>query len=125
MIKEKETYEILGACFAVYKSMGCGFLEAVYQECLEIEFKKQNIPFKAQRELEISYDGKILKQKYKPDFICYDSVIVELKALSELASEHQAQLLNYLKATKMEVGILVNFGHHPKLEHKRMILSQL
>ncbi|GAU07607.1 GxxExxY protein [Desulfoplanes formicivorans] len=119
---EKETYNILGACFQVYTTMGCGFLEAVYQECLEIEFRKRDIPFISQPVLELKYDGLLLQQKYIPDFVVYDEVIVEIKAVSELASEHKAQLLNYLHATNLEVGLLVNFGHYPKVEYKRMIL---
>ncbi|GAU07606.1 GxxExxY protein [Desulfoplanes formicivorans] len=119
---EQETYNILGACFQVYTTMGCGFLEAVYQECLEIEFRKRAIPFISQPALELRYDGVLLQQKYIPDFVVYDEVIVEIKAVSELASEHKAQLLNYLHATNLEVGLLVNFGHYPKVEYKRMIL---
>jgi GxxExxY protein len=119
---EKETYNILGACFQVYKTMGCGFLEAVYQECLEIECRKRDIPFISQPVLELKYSGIPLHQKYIPDFVVYDEVIVEIKAVSELASEHKAQLLNYLHATNLEVGLLVNFGHYPKLEYKRMII---
>lgn len=116
-----ECYRIRGAVFEVYKTLGCGFLEAVYQECMEIELKKQGIPFSSQQSLKLSYKGIDLKQTYKPDFICYDSIIVELKAVSALAGEHQAQILNYLAATGMKLGLLVNFGHHSGAEIKRFI----
>ena len=116
-----ECYRIQGAIFEVYREMGCGFLEAVYQECLEEEFKLLGIPFTAQRDLTIKYKGKKLRQTYKPDFICFDQIIVELKALSALAGEHEAQVLNYLKATGHRVGLLVNFGCHPKATVKRFV----
>ena len=89
---ENETYAIRGAVFEVYREMGCGFQEAVYQECLELELERQGIPFFPQKELQISYKGVSLKQAYKPDFVCFDSVVVELKALSKLTGEHRAQL---------------------------------
>src|SRR6266852_4665094 len=109
LIAENETYAILGAAFEVYKEKGCGFLEAVYQECLEIEFELQSIPFVPQSELQLSYKGRRLKQKYQPDFICFEKIIVEIKALKPLADEHRAQLHNYLKATGYKLGLLVNF----------------
>lgn len=111
-----ECYAIQGAVFDVYREMGCGFLEAVYQECLEREFRLRQLPFEAQKELVLSYKGEQLAQTYKPDFICYGKIIVELKAVKEIAPEHKAQLLNYLKATGMELGLLVNFGAYPKAE---------
>ncbi len=117
---KEECYAIQGAVFEVYKTLGCGFLEAVYQESLELEMKTRQIPFVAQQELHLNYKGAQLKQTYKPDFICYGAIIVELKAVSVLASEHEAQLLNYLKATNLQLGLLVNFGHYPKAEIKRM-----
>ena len=101
--------------------MGCGFLEAVYQECLEKEFDKEEIPFVAQRELILHYKDDRLEQTYKPDFICFDRIIVELKAVKELGDEHQAQIHNYLKATGMRLGFLVNFGHYPKVEIERIV----
>jgi len=122
MLYEELTYEIQGACFEVYKTMGCGFLEPVYQECLEIEFADRGIPFESQKELDLEYKGKRLKQRYVPDFVCYEKIVVELKALDKITSEHKAQLLNYLHASDMRLGLLVNFGHHPKLEWKRMII---
>ncbi len=111
-----ESYAIQGAIFEVYKEMGCGFLEAVYQECLEIEFAARNIPYQAQKELRPKYKGSPLKQTYKPDFICYNNIIVEIKAVKEILPEHKAQLFNYLKATQMELGLLSNFGSYPKAE---------
>jgi GxxExxY protein len=122
MTKDDKTYAIIGACFEVYNQMGCGFLEAVYQECLDIEFEHRGIPYAAQPEIKLDYRDRELRQKYYPDFICFDEVIVELKATSELHDEHYAQLLNYLNATNFSKGLLVNFGHYPKLEYKRMVL---
>jgi len=119
LIYAEEAYELQGAIFEVYKTIGCGFLEAVYQECLEKEFTLQDIPFESQTELKLDYKGEILKQTYKPDFICFDNIIVEIKAVKELTNEHQAQVINYLKATDMELGLLVNFGSYPKAEIKR------
>ena len=121
LIYEDETYKILGACFEVYKEKGCGFLEAVYQECLEIEFGLQALPFVSQQELQLTYKGKVLKQRYVPDFICFNQVILEIKAVTKLGDDHRAQLHNYLKATGYRLGLLVNFGHHPKVEHERII----
>jgi GxxExxY protein len=117
-----ESYAIRGAVFAVYREMGCGFLEPVYQECLEKEFKYRDVPYIAQEELKLSYKGDLLLQKYKPDFVYYGKIIVELKAVREMSPKHQAQLLNYLKATGMKLGLLVNFGSHPDAEIKRRVL---
>lgn len=121
VLLKEESYRIVGACFEVYNSMGSGFLEAVYQECLEIELSKQAIPFKAQVPLELSYKGQALEQKYIPDFICFDKLIVEIKAVKELRDEHRAQVHNYLKATGYRLGLLVNFGRHPKLQYERIV----
>ena len=121
LVFEEETYKLLGACFEVYKDKGCGFLEAVYQECLEIELGFQQLPFLPQSELQLTYKGKILKQRYVPDFLCFDKIILEIKAVSKLADEHRAQVHNYLKATGYKVGMLVNFGHYPKVEHERIV----
>ena len=121
VVYKEESYRIMGACFAVYKEMGCGFLEAVYQECLGIEFLAQDVPFKPQAELTLSYKGRPLKQKYVPDFICFDKIILEIKAVTELTDLYRAQLQNYLKATGYRLGLLVNFGHSPKLEYERIV----
>ncbi len=122
LLHRDETYRILGACFEVYKEKGGGFLEAVFQECLEMEFGIQGIPAVALVPLALSYKGRPLKQHYVADFICYDKVIVELKAVSKLTDEHRAQMQNYLHATGLRVGLLVNFGHFPKVEHERFVL---
>ncbi|MBD3343664.1 MAG: GxxExxY protein [Chitinivibrionales bacterium] len=117
-----ETFKINGACFEVYNEMGSGFLESVYQESLEIEFENQSIPYISQPEIRIKFKKRELKSKYKPDFLCYDRIVVELKSVSKLTDEHRAQILNYLKATNMKIGLLINFGHFPKLEYERFIL---
>jgi len=122
LICAEETYKILGACFEVYKQKGCGFLEPVYQECLEIELTFQKIPYETQKELFLEYRGQRLKSTYKPDFICFGKIILEIKAVSNLVDDHRAQLLNYLHATGFKVGLLVNFGHFPKIEHERFII---
>jgi GxxExxY protein len=116
-----QSYRIRGAVFEVYREMGCVFLEAVYQECLEREFAMQGIPFAAQQDLVLRYKGTPLVRRYTPDFICYDLIIVEIKAVKELANEHRAQIHNYLTATGLELGLLVNFGHYPKAEIERIV----
>jgi GxxExxY protein len=120
MFKE-ESYRIRGVCFEVYKSMGCGFLESVYQECLEIEFEAQQFPFQPQGDLTLSYKGRQLKQKYTPDFLLFGKIILEIKAVKDLADEHRAQVHNYLRATGFRLGLLVNFGHYPQVEHERIV----
>ena len=121
-MKDKRTYNIIGAALEVHKELGCGFLEAVYQEALGREFTNQAIPFKAQSIIQIEYKGKPLKKTYEPDFICYDEVIVEIKAISNLSGIDEAQIINYLKATKLKVGLLLNFGTR-SLEHKRLVFG--
>jgi GxxExxY protein len=116
-----ESYRIMGACFAVYKELGCGFLEAVYQESLEIEFGLQNIPFRSQVELALQYKGHPLKQVYVPDFLCFGQIVVEIKAIRALDDVHRAQVHNYLKATGCRLGLLVNFGHFPQVEYERIV----
>jgi GxxExxY protein len=122
IVYKEESYRIMGACFEVYKEMGCGFLEAVYQECLELELADQGIPFRPQSELALRYKGRSLKQKYVPDFILHDKIILEVKAVSQLGDDHRAQVHNYLKATGYRLGLLVNFGHYPKAESERIVL---
>jgi GxxExxY protein len=124
IIYKNESYAIIGACFEVYNDKGCGFLEPVYQECLGIEFEHQRIPAFAKPSLTLSYRGRILKQTYEPDYVCFEKIIVELKAVSSLTDEHRAQLLNYLHATGFELGLLVNFGHYPGLEYERIAKTQ-
>ena len=121
LIYADECYKIVGACFEVYKERGCGFLEAVYQECLELEFRLQALPFEAQKQLPLTYKGQPLTPTYKADFVCFGKVIVEIKAVSQLVDEHRAQVLNYLNASGYRLGLLVNFGHHPKLEWERIV----
>ena len=117
-----ETYAIHGAIFEVYRVLGCGFLEAVYQKALEVELAQRNIPFESQVDIDIEYKGMKLEQTYRADLVCYDKIILELKAVQDLLPEHEAQLQNYLRATKMRVGLLVNFGHYPKVEIKRIAI---
>ena len=119
-----ESYRIVGACFEVYNEKGCGFLEPVYQECLEIELEHQRIPFVSQPELKLDYRGRALRQTYKPDFIVYDKIILEIKAVRTLCDEHRAQVLNYLHASGLQLGIVVNFGAHPKLTYERFALDR-
>lgn len=122
IIYREESYKIMGACFEVYKEKGCGFTESVYQECLQIEFQRQGIPFVAQPVLELEYKGTKLEQFFKPDFVCFGCIVVELKALSKLIDEHRAQILNYLHALNFRLGLLVNFGHYPKVEYERIVV---
>ena len=124
IIYKAESYAIISACFEVYNEKGCGFLEPVYQECVGIEFEYQRIPAIPKPSLTLSYRGRILIQTYEPDYVCFGKIIVELKAVSTLIDEHRAQLLNYLHATDFELGLLVNFGHYPKLEYERIAKTQ-
>lgn len=119
----EESYKVIGACFNVYKNKGAGFLESVYQECLEIEFEHQKIPFVPQKPLSLEYRDKRLKQGYVADFVCFDSIILEIKAVSKIIDEHRAQILNYINAAGFKLGLLVNFGHYPKLEYERFALT--
>lgn len=116
-----ESYKIIGACFEVYKEKGCGFTEPVYQECLEIELGMQGIPFRANELLPLKYKDRPLKQRFKPDFVCFELIVVEIKAVAQLVDEHRAQVHNYLKATGLKLGLLVNFANYPKLEYERIV----
>jgi GxxExxY protein len=122
LLYPEETFRVRSAVFEVSRQLGTGFLEAVYQEALALEFQEQEIPFVASPALAITYKGKLLAQSYRPDFVCFDSIIVELKVVRELAPEHRAQTLNYLKATGLHVGLLVNFGSAPKARVERLVL---
>ena len=124
LLHEQDTYAILGACFEVYNEKGCGFTEEIYQECLEIELKLRGVPLVAQKELPLSYKGRRLKRKFKADFLCYERILLEIKAISQLVDEHRSQVLNYLHATGFPVGLLVNFGHFPKVEYERIVLTK-
>lgn len=119
---DPETYAIIGAAMAVHGELGCGFLEAVYQEALHREFCARRIPFESERELPVFYRGERLNAFYKADFICYGSVIVELKALKQLSGVEEAQVINYLKASGMHRALLLNFGAQ-RLEYKRLVLN--
>jgi len=121
LIFEKESYDIRGSILDVYYEMGNGFLEAVYQECLEIEFELKEIPFLPQKPISLEYKKRKLKQKYMPDLICYDKIVVELKSVKKILPEHEAQLINYLKATKHKLGFLVNFSAFPKVDIRRFV----
>lgn len=121
LILKEEVYSIVGCAIEVHKELGFGFLEAVYQEAMELELTQRKIPFDAQLSLAISYKGQRLRKEYNADLICYAQIIVELKALERLSGREEAQLLNYLKATGYRVGLLINFGNSPKLEWKRFV----
>ena len=119
-MRDERTYRIIGCAMEVHKELGCGFLEAIYQEALGREFGIQGIPNRAQPIIEIFYKGKPLDKKYQPDFVCYEEIILEIKAISSLTGVEEAQLINYLKATGLKVGLLINFGAK-SLEHKRLV----
>jgi GxxExxY protein len=118
---KSESYAIQGAIFDVYREIGCGFLEPVYQECLERELTFKKIPFVAQKELRLYYRGEMINKTYQADFLCYDKIIVEIKAVSEIIGAHNAQVLNYLKLSKLKLGLLVNFGHYPGATVDRIV----
>jgi GxxExxY protein len=119
-MRDERTYKIIGSAIEVHKELGSGFLEAVYQEAFERELFDNKIPYKSQPKIQISYKGQYLNKTYQPDFLCYDEVIVEIKAITALSGIEEAQLLNYLKATRLQVGLLINFGSK-SLEHKRFV----
>ena len=121
MILKEEAYAIIGAAMEVYNEKGFGFAEAVYQECMELELGLRKISFSSQQHVPISYKGRELKQKYVPDLCCYDQIIVELKAVAELTNDHRAQVLNYLKATGLKLGLLINFGNPKGLQFERLV----
>ena len=115
-MRDQKTYRVIGAAMEVHKELGCGFLEPVYQEALQIEFSIQDIPHLIQPDVRIRYKDHLLKKFYVPDFVCFSDIIVEIKALSQLTGLEEAQVINYLKATGMKVGLLINFGSK-SLEH--------
>ena len=120
ILYKEESYRIIGACFEVYKQKGAAFTEPIYQECLHLELGLQNIPFVAQPILELEYKGKTLVQTFRPDFVCFGKIIVEIKAAEKLADVHRAQTLNYLSAIRFDLALLINFGHYPKIEYERI-----
>jgi GxxExxY protein len=121
-MNDTETYAIIGAAMAVHAELGHGFLEPVYHAALEQEFLTQKIPFRREVDIPVFYKGNSLKVSYRADFVCFERVIVELKALKKLSGVEESQLLNYLKATNLEKGLLINYGT-PSLQHKRFVLS--
>ena len=122
MEKDERTYKIIGAAMEVHKELGRGFLEAVYQEALSREFEDQKVLYKSQPVVRISYKGKALDKTYQPDFVCFNEVVVEIKAISALSGIEEAQLINYLKATDLKVGLLINFGSK-SIEYKRLVYN--
>jgi len=117
---KQETYNIIGACMEVHRNLGRGFLEAIYQEALEIEFSERGIPYNREKLIDVFYKDRMLSKKYIADFICYDEIIIELKALEEINNEHISQLINYLSATNKKIGLIVNFGAN-SLQYKRIV----
>ena len=124
MLKE-EGYKLMGAAFEVYNELGYGMAEEIYQQSLEVELALRSIPFRSKHELAMFYKGKQLETRYKPDLFVLGGIVVELKAVTELESDHEAQLFNYMRIARMTVGYLINFGHKGELEWKRFILSDL
>ncbi|MFN0278746.1 MAG: GxxExxY protein [Pyrinomonadaceae bacterium] len=124
ILYKDESYILMGACFEVCNQKGFGFTEPIYQECLQHEFLIQNIPFISQPELPLMYKGIQLGHTFKPDFIYFEKIVVELKAVACLTDAHRAQTLNYLHATQFELGLLVNFGQFPKLVYERLVCNR-
>ncbi|MGE3309742.1 MAG: GxxExxY protein [Limisphaerales bacterium] len=121
LLYQDESYAVRGALYEVYRVQGSGFVEPVYHECLKIELDLRRIPFVSKPRTSIEYKDRRLNTEYIPDFICHDRILIELKAVSQLANEHRAQLHNYLRVTGLRLGFLANFGHHPGLELERII----
>ena len=122
IVYKEESYRIIGACFEVYNEMGFGFSEPVYQECTEIELEMCEIPFYARKSYPLFYKERKLKKEYEPDIVCFEKIVVELKAVSNLTDEHRAQLINYLRGMRMKLGLLVNYGRPGGLQHERIVL---
>ena len=121
IILKDESFKIIGACMEVYNEMGSGFLEAVYQECLEYELTDLKVPYVSQQRLELRFKTRTLQSAYIPDFICFGQVIVEIKGTADLTDKFRAQMINYLKATGVKLGLLVNFGQQGKLQYERIV----
>jgi GxxExxY protein len=122
LIFKDEVYSIMGAAMDVHRELGSGFLESVYQEALEMELTRRQVPFESQKNIRITYKGETLKKEFIADLICFGKILVELKAQDSLSGREEAQVLNYLKATSIKLGLVINFGSHPKLEWKRLVL---
>lgn len=118
---KEETYKIIGACMEVHKKLGYGFLEAIYQEALSIEFNLLNIKFEREKHIDVYYKNHLLTKNYIADFVCYDEIIIELKAVDKISKEHISQIINYLNATNKKIGLLINFGSS-SLEYKRIVV---
>lgn len=121
LIYKEKSYEIIGRCMEVHNNLGVGFLEIVYKDALEYEFRKANIPFEREKEYDVNYQGMVLPHKFYADFVVFEHIILEVKGIQRLAREHIAQTINYLKVSGNDVGLLVNFGE-PKLTYKRLVL---
>ena len=124
LISHEETRAIRGAVFEVYRQIGCGFLESVYQDCLEREFTLRGIPFEAQKKLHLYYKEEMIKPEFIADFVCYGKIIVEIKAISDTFAVHKAQVFNYLRMSRLKLGLLVNFGHYPGATVERVLNSE-
>jgi GxxExxY protein len=122
LMYQDESFAVLGAAIEVHKELGSGFLEAVYQEALEVELADRKVPFEPRKGLAVCYKGKPLRKAYEADLVCFEKIIVELKALDRLSGKEEAQILHYLKASGMKAGLLINFGSHGRLEWRRFIL---
>lgn len=122
LLYREEVYEIVGAAIEVHKELGHGFLEPVFQEALGYEWSDRSVPFVEQASMRIKYKNRVLKKEYIADYVCYEKIIVEIKALEKLTGREESQVLNYLKASNHRVGVLINFGSQGKLEWKRMVL---
>ena len=123
ILYKKESYDIIGAAMEVHRIIGCGFTEPVYQEALELEFDLRGIPYEREKTFRVTYKGQLLDKEFRADFVCYDSIIVELKAVTDFTDEHYAQVYNYLKASGLSLGLLINFGKK-SLEHKRVPVTK-
>lgn len=121
LLYKEESYKVIGAAIEVHKELGAGFLESVYQEAFELELQKQIIPYEREKLLNIFYRKQKLKKRFSVDFVCYDKIVVELKALGSLNADHEAQVLNYLKSSGLKLGLLLNFGSK-SLQYKRLVL---
>ena len=120
LYREEETFKIIGICMEVHRNLGPGLLEVVYKDALEIEFKANNLPFEREKEFSIEYKGVILPHKFYTDFIVNEDIVLEVKAVKEFSGEHTAQVLNYMKLSESEIGLLVNF-QNKSLQHKRLV----
>ena len=123
ILYKEESYEVMGACFEVYREKGCGFVEPIYHECLEMEFELRGIPAVHHPGLALSYKGRPLKRNYEADFVTHSRILLEVKAVKSLDDSHRAQVINYLKATGFKLGLLVNYGRVGGLEWERIVLA--